>query len=155
MAQADTVLYGPLRDNFSRSHPIERHARERNLLPRWFYPSEHAMVRPTTGPARDDFVPLYHEVFQGKTEIGERTAPRAHCMSDAVRPMDLMAAVCCRVVGMVDIGRSNHLLDGLELPLVPYGGDRTPYHRFVCLWLSREAALHGAQAIPQETSFQP
>jgi hypothetical protein len=56
---------------------------------------------------------------------------------------------------MVDIDRCNHLVDGLELPLVPDGGDETPYHRFVFLWYTREAALHSTQALPQETPFHP
>jgi hypothetical protein len=56
---------------------------------------------------------------------------------------------------MVDIGRRNYLIEGLDLPLVPDGGDGTPYHRFVFLCLSREAALYGAQALPQEAPFHP
>jgi hypothetical protein len=56
---------------------------------------------------------------------------------------------------MVDIGRCNHLVDSLELPLVPDGGNETPYHRFVFLWLTREAALHSTQALLQETPFHP
>src|SRR5438874_4694384 len=112
------------------------------------------MVGPMTGPARHDFVPLHEEVFEGETEIGEGATPHGHSMSDAVQSVHLVA-VFRRVAGMVHIGRRNHLLDSLEPSLVPDGGDGTPYHRFVFLCLSREAALHGAQALPQEAPFHP
>ena len=133
MVQADVVIYGPLLRNFPLGHARERHAREGDGLPCGRYPSEHTMVGPMAGPARNDFVPLYNEVFEGKLEIGEGTAPRGHRASDAVRPVHLVAAVSRRVADMVDIGRRDHLLDSLELLLVPDGGDGTSYHRFVCL----------------------
>jgi hypothetical protein len=56
---------------------------------------------------------------------------------------------------MMNIGRRKHLLDGLELPLVPDSDDRTPYDCFVFLCGAREAVLQGTPTLPQDAPFQP
>jgi hypothetical protein len=44
LVQADAILHSPLLHNFLLGHPLQRHSRERDTLPRRRHPSEHAIV---------------------------------------------------------------------------------------------------------------
>ena len=90
-----------------------------DTLPRRGEPSEHALMGPTTGPARDHGVPIHQAVVEGDMQIGERAAPRCHHLSDPVEPVHCAASVFPRVAGMGDYGGRHYLVQDLPLSLVP------------------------------------